>query len=271
MKKTLIAMAVAGVVAGPVSADVGGSAAMGYWDNPNGEAAVGSILVLNMSGETTTNGGSTVYGNVSLSASGQEVGVGSTLATTGSVVGIKGDFGNVSFGDGGSGAHLAQFAGDRHDVTQTARYRHAIGYTNSFGDITFRVTMDPGEDNVATPVDEGYTSMGVQGTFGPVTVGYGMEADDSVFGAKMSFGDFGLAMHQTDWDDIDDTSLAIKVSYSAGDISASYQTEDKADVVRSQLDVSYDLGGGAAISLRNRASDVPADGEYTRVLLSVGF
>jgi len=269
-------MAVAGVVSAPVHADVGGSIAYGYWDVDGGDSTMGGVIVLNGSGEATTNGGSTVYGNVSLSSSGQELGNwGGSMGLTGVVVGIKGDFGNVSLGDGGSGAHLGQLAGDRWDVTDGARYRHAIGYTNSFEGITFRVTSDPSSDDATTPlVDEsGVNSFGLQGTFGGVTVGFGQEDDDSVIGASMSFGDIGLAIHQVSWDATDDTSLAIKVSYSAGAVSASYVTDtmDDADITKSQLDVSYDLGGGAAIKLRNRAADVGGGTEYTRILLSVGF
>ena len=280
MKKTLIAMAVAGVVSAPVHAGVSGSMAYGYWDKGDtieldptdplfgtviavGDSMMGGILVLSASGESTTNGGSTVYGNFSLSASGQELGNwDGSYGSTGVVVGIKGDFGNISLGDGGSGAHLGQLAGDRMDVTRGDNYRHAIGYTNSFEGITIRATSDPSET--------GENTFGLQGVFGGVTVGFGKEADDTVIGAAMSFGDIGLAIHSTDWDAINESSLAIKVSYSAGDLSASYQTEDLDGYVKSQLDVSYSLGGGAAVSLRNRADDSDS-GEYTRILLSTSF
>lgn len=276
MKKTLIAMAVAGVVSAPAFAGVGGSAALGYWGSDDyndgtakvGEAMVGGVLVLNASGEAQTNGGATVYGSMSLSASGQENGVGSTLATTGTVVGIKGGFGNISIGDGGSGAHMGQLAGDRYDVTDGGRYRHSFGYTNTFGPITMRATTDLS--------DTGVDTFGLQGVFGGVTVGVGTEDEDTVIGAAMSFGDVSLAIHSTSWDASNDDSLAIKVSYSAGDVSASYQTEtmDDADTTKNQLDVSYNLGGGAAISLRNRDQDATGTSiysNYTRILLSVGF
>ncbi len=98
----------------------------------------------------------------------------------------------------------------------------------------------------------------------------------------MSFGDLGLAIHATDFDAASvtgfgaDDSIAIKISYSAGDLSMSYVTEtlDTADTTRTQLDVSYDLGGGAAVKLRSRDDDAAATTEwshYNRLLLSVGF
>lgn len=281
MNKTLIALAVAGVVAAPMAAqaEIGGYAQIGYWDKTVDGPSLGGIIGITMSGEATTDGGSTVYGFVSLTASGQDIGVGSPLATTGSVVGIKGDFGNISFGDGGSGAHLAQFAGDAHDVTVSARYRHSFGYTNTFGDIKFRVTQDISDDwdkSLGSPGDqEGATTVGVQGTFGGVTVGFGQEDEDTVVGAKMSFGDISLAIHSTDWDNGDDSTPAIKVSWSSGRTSLSYFTEDRTiggvDNTRTQIDGSYSLGGGASVKLRVRTDDLNDGREYTRLMLAISF
>ncbi len=269
-------MAVAGAVAGPAQAGISGSLAMGYWDysdaDTTNDSKVGAVYVINVAGEAQTNAGATVYGSLSLSGSDQEIGTGATVTTTGGVVGIKGGFGNVSIGDGGSGAHYGQFAGDRFDVTQGARYRHAIGYTNTFGPVSVRVTTDPSED--------GENSFGIKGTFGMVTVGAGQEGDDTTIGASASLGAFGLAIHSTSWDAAstsgvaaDDTSLAIKASYSAGDLSASYQTEslDDGDNTRGQLDIAYDLGGSTAVKLRHRTDDVTDSNEYTRLLLSISF
>ncbi|MDH5353184.1 MAG: porin [Gammaproteobacteria bacterium] len=278
-------MAVAGVVSAPAFAEVSGFGSMGIKMTDSAgvsDTQVVGIFGLNASGEAQTNGGSTVYGNLSLTYSNGEVygTTGADFTTTGAVVGIKGDFGNIHLGDGGSGIHLAQLAGDRMDVSVGGRTRNSIGYTNSFGDITFRVTSDPSESNGVTasggiPVSldaEGTTSVGIQGTFSGVTVGFGQEEDDSTVGAAMSFGDIGLAIHSTSWDLVDDSSVAVKLSYSAGDVSASFQTESFSDIDydRSQIDVAYSLGGGASVKFRSRMDDDEAN-EYTRIMLGLNF
>jgi hypothetical protein len=269
MKKTIIAMAIASVVSAPAYAAVSGFGNMGIKSTTAVGAAGGTEVIgifgLNANGSVATNGGSTVYGNLSLTSSNAEM-VGQTGANffvTGAVVGIKGGFGDVFFGNGGSGVHMAQLAGDRHDVSQGGRTRNGIGYQNSFGDVSFRVTTDPSNNGVA--------SMGVQGKFSGVTVGVGSEDKDTTVGASMGFGAMSVAVHSTTWDAPSDTSVAVKVGYSAGDVSASFQTEDLAGNVRSQIDASYALGGGATMKLRSRTDDASAAGEYTRLMLGLSF
>ncbi len=277
MKKTLIAMAVAGVVAAPVQADIGGSLGMGILSGDVVDQVYG-ILVLNMNNEVMTDSGMTVYGNLSLSYDSPEPGnFNGAFAFTGLVVGIKGDFGNVHIGDGGSGVHLAQFAGDRFDVSQGGRYRHAIGYTGNFGGITVRATQDPNDGGPAATTDEDYTTFGIKGTFAGVEVGFGQEDEDTTIGARYGMGDWSFAVHSTEWDDAtipvsgsDDSSIALKVGWSGGMVSASFQTEELNDRTKSQIDAAYNLGGGAAVKLRIRMDDVDS-GEYTRLLLTVGF
>ncbi len=280
MKKSLIALAVAGAVSAPAFADVGGFGGMGLKatdDGTNSDTQVIGIFGLNASGETQTDGGSTVYGNLSLTSSNGEMHGqnGGNFSVTGAVVGIKGDFGNLFLGNGGSGVHYAQLAGDRFDVSDSDRTKNAIGYDNTFGAISFRVTSDPSDSNGETVIGagEGTTSVGLQGVFGGVTVGVGQEEDDTTVGASMGFGDIGLAIHSTQWDVADDDSLAIKISYSAGAVSAYYMTEtmDGTDNTRGQLQIGYSLGGGAALTLRNRTDDLVDANEYTRLMLSLGF
>ncbi len=280
MKKSLIALAVAGAVSVPAFADVSGFGSMGLKatdDGTTSDTQIVGIFGLATSGETQTDGGSTVYGNLSLTSSNGEMHgrTGADFSVTGAVVGIKGDFGNIFLGNGGSGVHYAQLAGDRFDVSDSDRTKNSIGYDNTFGNISFRVTSDPSESNGETVIGagEGTTSIGIQGVFGGVTVGVGQEEDDTTVGAAMSFGDVGLALHTTSWDVADDSSLAIKVSYSAGAVSAYFMTEtmDDADVTRSQLQVGYSLGGGASVTFRSRMDDATEANEYTRILLGMSF
>jgi hypothetical protein len=276
MKKTIIALAVVGAFSTSVQAGVSGFAGFGYWSNPdatdadnaNAKTRINGLFGLNMSSSVETDGGSTVYGNVSLTKSGGRAPMAQStqLWITGAHVGIKGAFGDVFLGNGGSGASHGQFAGDRHDVTINGRRNESVGYRNTVGPASFTVTMDPAKDGVS--------SMGVSGTFSGVTVGFGKEDKDTVVGAKMAFGAIGVALHKTTWDNGDDSGPAIKVSYSAGAISASYQTESRTtggvDNVRSQIDAAYSLGGGAAVKLRNRANDANTS-QYTRILLTTSF
>jgi hypothetical protein len=276
MKKTIIALAVVGAFSTSVQAGVSGFAGFGYWTNPDAadtnnsdaKTRISGLFGLNMSSSVETDGGSTVYGNVSLTHSNQRAPQAKTIGlfVTGAHVGIKGAFGDVFLGNGGSGASHGQFAGDRHDVTINGRRNESMGYRNTVGPVSFTVTSDPAKDGVS--------SMGLSGTFSGVTVGYGKEDEDSVIGAKMDLGAIGLALHKTTWENGDDSGPAIKVSYSAGAMSASYQTESRTsggmDNVRSQLDAAYSLGGGAAVKLRHRTNDADS-GQYTRVLLTTSF
>jgi len=284
MKKTLIAMAIAGVISAPVHAAghsespaIGGFGQMGVKSTDAAGTEIIGIFGITASGSTETNGGSTVYGNLSLTSSNAEMAGqnGSNFTVTGAVVGIKGGFGDVFLGNGGSGVHLAQFGGDRQDVSQGNRTRNGIGYQNSFGDLKVRVTTDLSDDNSsATGLQEGVNSMGVQYTVSGITLGAGTEGDDTTIGAKMSFGDIGVAVHSTSWDvaaaDGDTGSLGMKLSYSSGDVSASYQAETFGGRSKSQIDAAYSLGGGVSLKLRSRMDDV-ASGEYTRLMLAMGF
>jgi hypothetical protein len=268
MKKTIIAMAIASVVSAPAYAAVGGFGSMGIKSSDAVGVAGGTEIIgifgLNASGSTETNGGSTVYGNLSLTSSNAEMSgqSGANFFVTGTVVGIKGGFGDVFFGNGGSGVHMAQLAGDRHDVSQGGRTRNGVGYQNSFGPVSLRVTTDPS--------DSGVSSMGVQGQVAGITVGVGMEDKDTTVGASMGFGAMSVAVHSTTWDAPSDTSVAVKLSYAAGDVSASFQTETLASNTKSQIDASYALGGGASVKLRSRMDDTKT-GEYTRVMLGMSF
>jgi hypothetical protein len=270
MKKTIIAMAIAGVVSAPAYAGVSGFGNMGLKSTDAADTEVVGIFGLNANGSVETNGGSTVYGNLSLTSSNAEMSgqSGANFFVTGTVVGIKGGFGDIFLGNGGSGVHMAQLAGDRHDVSQGNRTRNAVGYQNSFGDVSFRVTSDMSKSNGTTA---GVTSAGVQFKVAGITVGAGMEDADTTVGASMGFGAMSVAVHSTTWDVVSDSSVAVKLGYSAGDVSASFQTEDLAGNVKSQLDASYALGGGATVKLRSRMDDAGAAGEYTRVMLGLSF
>ena len=187
---------------------------------------------------------------------------------------------------------MAQFAGDRFDVSDGKRYRQGFGYTGDFGGITVRATSDPSDDNGTIPADptatppvlqqdvEGVTTFGIKGTFAGFEVGYGQEDEDVTIGVRYGMGDWTFAAHATEWDLAtttqaqaapgEDSSVALLVGWSGGNWSASYQTEELNNRTKSQFDGAYNLGGGAALKLRVRMDDIDAD-EYTRLLLTVGF
>merc|ERR1712129_215001 len=103
-----------------------------------------------------------------------------------------------------------------------------------------------------------------------MTFGLGVEERDFTLGAKTKLGGLTAAFHVTKWEDevesgygtSADHSLAVQLTYKTGNLEMSYQGESLDSQLKSQVDVSYDLGGGTSVKFRSRADDLKS-AEYT--------
>ncbi len=293
MKKSLIALAVAGAVSAPAYAEFGGSINLGYKSTPATDEIVTGGIILNYNGEVQTNGGSTVYSNVSYSHSGNDFQGKNDTIITGAVVGIKGGFGNISLGDGGNGGNYAEFADDNFDSTNG--HKESIGYANEFGPVSILITYDPtdvardiawgdGEDQNTIEYADTVLTYGAKVDIGPVTLGasnasYGSDLDIMIFGAEAGFGDFGVAAHMASYDNDANkpTNTAIELKWASGDFSAAfashtldYDDSTQDDNTRNEINIGYALGGGASINFRHRDDDA-GTWEYDRIVLATSF
>lgn len=156
MKKTLIALSVA-ALAVPFTATaesnltVSGVVQIQIGDDDSKDATTGveseltvsrGDVRINFAADTELSNGMTGYGNVQLEA---EDGVGGNVAqgvVSDSVkVGVKGDFGDLSFGDVGGGYGKGLKGGDLYD--KDPGNSEGIAYSNSFGAVGFKASLKP--------------------------------------------------------------------------------------------------------------------------------
>lgn len=300
MKKSLIALAVAGAMTVPaiVQADVTLSgvveAEVTKTTDADTKIAAGDVQ-LNVAGSQDLGGGLTAFANVRFDGVLSESAAlsdnsdpadttvqytdGHNGVMTDSVnVGVKGDFGTLTFGETGVPAEASQLAGDLHDAY--ADLNSAASYATTIADgVDFSVAVAP-EGSGDT------TSIGVSFAVDAVTFGLGhnnvatVGGDAAGYGIKYAEGDISLAVAAADVDNSKDI-VSGKATYAVDDLTfaVTHSSEDSdgtnygSDMTR--FEATYALGTGTSLNLRSTTtdSDNPAtkDSTTTRLLYSVSF
>jgi len=182
--KTAVALAVAGIVAAPMTASatttlsgvvqikINGSDAEGDAGDPainSGDVQIGIAT------EHTLNNGLTGYGSVRSDLDSLSGGAGDSADNV--YVGMKGGFGDLRFGEIGVAAEYGQLSNDIFD--QTGAINAGIGYTGSFGPASIGLSYSPAQS-------DDVIGAGIKFNVGGFTVGLGAEDRDEK--ANMSAG-----------------------------------------------------------------------------------
>ncbi|MEE9321823.1 MAG: porin [Granulosicoccus sp.] len=272
--KTAVAVAIAGIAAAPMIAtadttlsgdvqlQIKGSDADG--DAGDAQIAAGDVL-FGLVAEHELNSGLTGYGSLRFDYDALSNAGGSAVDAAGDAVkggpsgdsvyvGVKGGFGDLRVGEIPLAVEYGQVANDIFDVG--AEINGGISYTGSFGPVGLIANYSPAPNQDAMGV-------GVKFGMGGFNIGLGAEDRDELMNASagVSFGYAGASIALHYWtmeaaagaDDL--TSIAAKVGYDFGDVSAALtyatQTDDGAvDESAIRLDLGYGLGGGMEISTR---------------------
>ena len=201
-----------------------------------------------------------------------------SITTADSVtVGLKGDFGDVSFGEVNIPIEeVAELANDIVDIEQ-ADYDQDIGYNKAFGPITAFAAFSPeGNDD--------HIGFGAQYNANGITVGAGYESTSDTspsgeettiaVGGKYATDMFSAAAHFAMYDEADRNLLSAQGKFFAGDwtYSATFTTlEDVADWLRGEA--TYQLGPMTYVNFRltSMSPDVGDEVLTYRALLGVEF
>lgn len=226
-----------------------------------------------------------------------------TVSADNIYVGVKGDFGDVRWGEIPLAVEYGQLANDIHDVGETVE--DGLSYTGTFGIFGFGLNYSPafGEDDNTASTNSDMFGAGVKFNFAGATIGLGFEDRDEgvnvAAGASYSIAGFAIAAHywakEQDFDpevdietddpdgddvetsgfDIDDqTAFAVQLGYGIAGVSLglTYSVlENDEDVGGDQsvlrFDAGYDLGGGMDISTRIQNVTDEDDGDESDDLL----
>jgi len=296
MKKTLIAVAIAGIAATPMMASatttLSGVVELKFEGsddesddvNSNGEdgfeageaqIAVGDVL-FGFSASQALNSGLTGYGSMRLDMNSFSTG---TSGTSDSVyVGIKGGFGDFRFGETGNPGEYGQISDAFFDMG--IDINQGIGYTGSFGGATIGAAYSP-----ATNQD--VYGLGAKFAWKGLSLAVSMQDFDEGVNAAASVGfayagasiGLGVTTEESPVPGADDEqTIKAKVGYSISGVALglTFETQTESEDSGVRLDANYDLGGGMNIGTRINAfsdgADVDAvDKTDWRVVLGKSF
>jgi len=269
MKKTVIALSIATLAApamaatttlsGVVEVEIAGT------DVEDSEIALGfGDVRLNVKSSTELSEGLTGYGNVRFDADNNNVTPFSDVVK----VGVKGGFGDVSFGDVGSPAGKGALGGDLYD--STPGNSAGIHYKNTFAGANVGVGVKlPGN----TGSDDAEIHFGADYGIAGATLGAGvMSAGDAMYasaGAGYSISGVDLGLSYETWDDgldNDDSTIDV-IGAMAGTSVADWgltgkmyvATQEEVDTTAFELDATKDLADDFALSLTLGSTTVGED------------
>jgi len=299
--KTAVAVAIAGIAAAPMiatadttlSGDVQLQLKGSDADGDAGDARIGAGDVLfGLVAEHELNSGLTGYGSLRFDYDNLSNAKGGVLDSDGEsvkngpsgdsvYVGVKGGFGDLRVGEIPLAVEYGQVANDIFDVGD--EINGGISYTGSFGPVGLIANYSPAPNQDAMGV-------GVKFGMGGFNIGLGAEDRDEKMNASagVSFGYAGASVGLHYWTkeegagaDNDESSIAVKVGYDFGAVSAALtyaMLEDDNDGVDKnaiRLDLGYGLGGGMEISTRITANsdDIDDNNDQTdwRIQLAKSF
>ncbi len=300
LTKTAVALAVASLVAVPMSASatttlsglvqikIQGNDAEDDTTTPEREGdlnfAAGDVL-FGITSEHTMNNGLTGYGSLradidSLSNSGQ--------ADADSVyAGIKGGFGDLRFGEIPLAVEYGQLSNDIYDVG--AEINGGVSYTGTFGPASIIANWSPSANNGVAGNNDDTVGVGAKFSIGGFSFGVGTEnrldLANTAFGASFGYAGATIGIHAATKENAgagaDDTEIfGIKVGYGIGNVSLglTHMTQEtgNAEEDTTRLDIVYDMGGDTELSARfnaygdNDNDDAEAESDY-RVQLTKFF
>jgi len=308
MKKTLIAVAIAGIAATPMIASatttLSGVVELKFEGsddesddvNSNGEdgfeageaqIAVGDVL-FGFSASQALNSGLTGYGSLRvdlnrfsngnhLAFDGDGDATGVNLADS-VYVGIKGGFGDFRFGETGNPGEYGQISDAFFDMG--IDINQGIGYTGSFGGATIGAAYSP-----ATNQD--VYGLGAKFAWKGLSLAVSMQDFDEGVNAAASVGfayagasiGLGITTEESPVPGADDEqTIKAKVGYSISGVALglTFETQTESEDSGVRLDANYDLGGGMNIGTRINAfsdgADVdPVDKTDWRIVLGKSF
>ena len=266
MKKVLLGTTALVMTAGVAAAEVSlsGYAEMGIRDDGVNDVQFHHDIDVKFSLSGETDSGLSFGATIDL----DEVSNGISNNANPSSVWISGSFGTLTMGDTDGaldwamtevGAltsiaddHTTHIGYSGNCTLDGADDGQILRYDNSFGDISFAVSLEQDDDSSG----EGDTfAIGAKGTFGDFGWGIGHQSNDNTdaMGISLSagFGDVNAVLNYTDWDigGVDASHTGLGVTYTSGALSlhANYGEFDVGGLTADGFGIAanYDLGGGA--------------------------
>jgi hypothetical protein len=264
--KKILAIAVATAIAAPAMADmtIGGSVAAGWsGTDTSGEGFGIDTAAISVSGSETLENGLTVSGAFGFE-NGQED---ATVAGTGTVMSVAGDFGKVAFNNNTFGAYTESYGDADNFVGEfgTESNSDVIAYyAPAMGPVTLVLDTSDGEGIGAGAgnYDAQITALIKAGDFsGRVAYKNYTDADNRVrVGGTYDLGALKIAAaFQSQDDAYDYTSAGVVVPFGATTLSASVA---KKEVAATSTDVKYNLNGTSFAVSHALSSNVSVSVKY---------